>query len=109
VGLWLNNAQPTNYNEMVWAPFPKLAARVPSWSSNISPVDAYNNCDAYAQVELGGGQGGLLATRDTGSVEYLAQRRPNGASDSGPNHGSHGHGHGNGHGLAHGVSLGHRP
>lgn len=109
VGLWLNNAQPTNYNEMVWAPFPKLAARVPSWSSNISPVDAYNNCDAYAQVELGGGQGGLLATRDTGSVEYLAQRRPNGASDSGPSHGSHGHGHGNGHGLAHGVSLEHRP
>jgi hypothetical protein len=76
VGLWLNNSQPTNYNELVWAPFPKLEARAPLWSANILPADAYKNCDTYAQTALGGGRGALLATRSTGDTEYFAQHIP---------------------------------
>jgi hypothetical protein len=89
-GLWLNNSQPTNYNELVWAPFPKLDARAPGWSSNILPADAYKNCDTYAQNALGGGRGALLATRSTGTVEYFALHRPPGAPSGGEPGGSHG-------------------
>ena len=100
-GLWLTNSQPTHWNEMVWAPFPKLDARAPGWSSKILPADAYRNCDTYAKDVLGDGLGGLVATRSTGAVEYFAQRRPNGAPIGGPNHRPHRHGHGHGFGLGH--------
>lgn len=103
VGLWLNNEQPTNYNELVWAPFPKLDARATLWNANIPQTAAYKNCDTYAQNALGGGRGALLATRDTGNVEYFAQHlpppgTPNGPPvdlpPGGPTGASHGHGNG---------------
>ncbi len=97
-GYWLNNAQPTNYNTLIWAPFPKLAARADGWSSNISEANAYKNCDAYAQSAFGSARGALLATRSTGTVEYFTQHLPptpptggaNGGANGGPRSGHHG-------------------
>jgi hypothetical protein len=92
-GLWLNNAQPTNYNELVWAPFPKLDARAPGWSSNTLPAPALQACDTYAETALGGGRGALVATRSTGDAEYFALRVPPGVPSGGGNGGPRGQGH----------------
>mgnify|MGYP000290364547 CR=1 FL=1 len=81
----------------------ELDARATLWSANIRQTAAYANCDTYAQNALGGGRGALLATRDTGNVEYFAQHlpppgTPNGPPvdlpPGGPTCASHGHGNG---------------
>jgi hypothetical protein len=93
-GYWLNNAQPTNFNTLIWEAFPKLAARADGWSSNISEANAYKSCDAYAQSAFGSARGALLATRSTGTVEYFTQHlpptAPTGGTNGGPGSGHHG-------------------